>query len=129
MCVVALILGMLMANMLKSVCGCKTVEGQAATSAGSWRGIPGGTGLINTTHKVRCENYSDGWGGQPITGCIWNAANTCVNGDYHHSEFPDCEEWYSLELASDATHDHGTPLACADNECKTRSNGPSVPAK
>jgi len=27
MCVVALILGMLMANMLKSVCGCKTVEG------------------------------------------------------------------------------------------------------
>ena len=28
MCVFALILGMLMANMLKSVCGCKTVEGQ-----------------------------------------------------------------------------------------------------
>jgi len=28
MCVVALILGMLMANMLKSVCGCKNVEGQ-----------------------------------------------------------------------------------------------------
>ena len=28
MCVVALILGMLMANMLKSVCGCKIVEGQ-----------------------------------------------------------------------------------------------------
>ena len=27
MCVVALILGMLLANMLKSVCGCKTVEG------------------------------------------------------------------------------------------------------
>ena len=27
MCVVALILGMLMANMLKSVCGCKSVEG------------------------------------------------------------------------------------------------------
>ena len=28
MCVVALILGMLMANMLNNVCGCKTVEGQ-----------------------------------------------------------------------------------------------------
>ena len=28
MCVVALILGMLLANMLKSVCGCKVVEGQ-----------------------------------------------------------------------------------------------------
>ena len=27
MCVVALILGMLMANMLKSVCGCNSVEG------------------------------------------------------------------------------------------------------
>jgi hypothetical protein len=31
MCVVALILGMLLANMLKSVCGCKVVEGQAYT--------------------------------------------------------------------------------------------------
>tara|TARA_B100000989_G_C19386500_1_gene403877 strand:+ start:326 stop:634 length:309 start_codon:yes stop_codon:yes gene_type:complete len=30
MCVVALILGMLLAHMLKSVCGCKLVEGQAA---------------------------------------------------------------------------------------------------
>ena len=28
MCVVALILGMLLANMLKNVCGCKVVEGQ-----------------------------------------------------------------------------------------------------
>ena len=28
MCVVALLLGMLLANMLKSVCGCKVVEGQ-----------------------------------------------------------------------------------------------------
>ena len=28
-CIVALILGMLMANMLKSVCGCKLVEGYA----------------------------------------------------------------------------------------------------
>ena len=27
-CVVALILGMLLANMLKNVCGCKLVEGQ-----------------------------------------------------------------------------------------------------
>jgi hypothetical protein len=30
MCVVALILGMLMANMLKDVCGCNVVEGQTA---------------------------------------------------------------------------------------------------
>ena len=33
MCVVALILGMLLANMLKSVCGCKNlIEGQGACS-------------------------------------------------------------------------------------------------
>jgi hypothetical protein len=31
MCVVALILGMLLANMLKSVCGCKVVEGQCGS--------------------------------------------------------------------------------------------------
>lgn len=30
MCVVALILGMLLANMLKNVCGCKVVEGQCS---------------------------------------------------------------------------------------------------
>ena len=30
-CVVALILGMLLANMLKNVCGCKTVEGLTGT--------------------------------------------------------------------------------------------------
>jgi len=30
---VALLLGMLLANMLKSVCGCKVVEGQGGQSA------------------------------------------------------------------------------------------------
>ena len=34
MCVVALILGMLLANMLKSICGCKVVEGQGLPPAG-----------------------------------------------------------------------------------------------
>jgi len=32
MCVVSLILGMLLANMLKSVCGCKLVEGQSCNA-------------------------------------------------------------------------------------------------
>jgi hypothetical protein len=32
-CVVALLLGMLLANMLKNVCGCKVVEGQSAGDA------------------------------------------------------------------------------------------------
>jgi hypothetical protein len=36
MCIVALILGMLMYHMLKSVCGCKTVEG---SWAGAWSHI------------------------------------------------------------------------------------------
>tara|TARA_B100000902_G_scaffold332560_1_gene330570 strand:+ start:130 stop:801 length:672 start_codon:yes stop_codon:yes gene_type:complete len=35
MCVVALILGMLLANMLKNVCGCKVVEGQGNSGGGS----------------------------------------------------------------------------------------------
>ena len=35
-CVVALILGMLMAHMLKSVCGCKTVEGTYNFSEVTW---------------------------------------------------------------------------------------------
>ena len=33
MCIVALILGMLMANMLKDVCGCNVVEGSFVNSA------------------------------------------------------------------------------------------------
>jgi hypothetical protein len=34
MCVVALVLGMLLANMLKSVCGCKVVEGAVTCDPG-----------------------------------------------------------------------------------------------
>ena len=34
-CVVALLLGMLLANMLKNVCGCKTVEGNDPVVYGS----------------------------------------------------------------------------------------------
>jgi len=33
-CIVALILGMLIANMLKNVCGCKVVEGVGAEARG-----------------------------------------------------------------------------------------------
>ena len=34
-CIVALILGMLLANMLKNVCGCKDVEGMCTTGCGN----------------------------------------------------------------------------------------------
>jgi hypothetical protein len=37
MCVVALLLGMLLANMLKNVCGCKVVEGLGCTDAPPFR--------------------------------------------------------------------------------------------
>ena len=49
-CVVALLLGMLLANMLKSVCGCKTVEGQTcgARASGSCTGT-GSNGLEHGT--------------------------------------------------------------------------------
>jgi hypothetical protein len=49
MCVVALILGMLMANMLKSVCGCKVVEGQGD-------GLPRCEGFFRTR---LCSNVTD----------------------------------------------------------------------
>jgi hypothetical protein len=54
MCVVALILGMLLANMLKSVCGCKTVEG-------NWRNVM----CINNSNRdfdsgTRCQNRYQG---------------------------------------------------------------------
>ena len=38
MCVVALILGMLLAHMLKNVCGCKVVEGREFTAENCWNG-------------------------------------------------------------------------------------------
>jgi len=47
-CIVALILGMLLANMLKNVCGCKTVEGKWAPTHGP---VPGKCG--------KCVRHSD----------------------------------------------------------------------
>lgn len=35
-CVVALLLGMLLANMLQNVCGCKVVEGQRLDNTGDY---------------------------------------------------------------------------------------------
>ena len=46
MCVVALILGMLMANMLKSVCGCKVVEG-------NWYNV----GCMTTEKYIDSDNW------------------------------------------------------------------------
>ena len=57
MCVVALILGMLMANMLKSVCGCKTVEGNGGVRCDRWR--DNNIQISNEAHrcKTNCADY------------------------------------------------------------------------
>jgi hypothetical protein len=61
MCVVALLLGMLLANMLKSVCGCKTVEGQTYSNlrCGAKPGVP------QTSGHDYCR---DQWDGHPYAG-------------------------------------------------------------
>ena len=63
MCVVALVLGMLLANMLKNVCGCKVVEGYD-------------TCYSDTCHNTRdAAHWRDG-------RCWLNGPdyNTCVMG-------------------------------------------------
>jgi len=53
-CVVALILGMLLANMLKNVCGCKVVEGHVPVTA--CRGVTGGN---ISDFDAECKNCWD----------------------------------------------------------------------
>jgi len=53
MCVVALLLGMLMANMLKDVCGCNVVEGNGGVSCFYWHSHP-----QEANHCVKkCADY------------------------------------------------------------------------
>ena len=61
MCVVSLIFGMLLANMLKSVCGCKVVEGQGD-------GDPMRTDNLSNTCQST-ENYRSQLGVRPCVGC------------------------------------------------------------
>ena len=83
MCVVALLIGMLLANMLKNVCGCKTVEGLTGVSNGACASKRcnsnqtcgtqheqpntrltdmGHHGFANFTPKEVCAQYTS-WGG------------------------------------------------------------------
>ena len=65
MCVIALILGMLMANMLKSVCGCKVVEGQGhvcCTDRNTNCGTRGSGQVISGPTDLRsCNNDGGHW--------------------------------------------------------------------
>jgi len=62
MCVVALILGMLLAHMLKSVCGCKVVEG------GSWHHLT--RNLPPSDFYGCCECFRDGGQSEDYTECM-----------------------------------------------------------
>ena len=55
-CVVALILGMLLAHMLRNVCGCKVVEGQCDPNAGVHPNIPDPAPQAWVTH---CNSIKD----------------------------------------------------------------------
>ena len=55
--VVALILGMLLANMLKGVCGCKVVEGQRTdTMQSDYEEISSPTNVANQEREVMSQN-------------------------------------------------------------------------
>ena len=65
MCVVLFLLGMLLANMLKSVCGCKVVEGQASKvfrprpEGGQYCGQDGDLLSLSDTDKHKCIDNHD----------------------------------------------------------------------
>lgn len=59
MCVVALLIGMLVANMLQNVCGCKKVEGFASGSADEDTGMPLTIDEKNIINKfIKLENQN-----------------------------------------------------------------------
>jgi hypothetical protein len=118
-CVVALILGMLMAHLLKGVCGCKVVEGNVdpdMTCRPEVWGQQGDQGLAyrSTTHKNRCEKLNDyNWHNGAVStagpnhggnsGCTWDEDTmTCSGpGQQQNEEYCeiDCDTWYSVDQA------------------------------
>jgi len=73
MCVVALLLGMLLSNMLKNVCGCKTVEGVSCI-----------TDACTESHKGYAAGCTTMWadpskhGGYPADGFCNIGADPCT---------------------------------------------------
>ena len=67
-CVVALLLGMLLANMLKNVCGCKTIEGA------TFMGVP--------TNKLGDSNC---WFGDCRDGSQGETLGTRINKDKQYA--------------------------------------------
>ena len=76
MCVVAFILGMLLVNMLKSVCGCKVVEGQDCT------GGSGFLGNLGVTDRIPGTPEACGWPEASGYCCFDEGAINVFEGDY-----------------------------------------------
>ena len=91
MCVVALLIGMLLANMLKNVCGCKTVEGQNH----SIQQFEHGGKMFQFGWNENCQ-HSD-----TVCTCF---SDTCASHDEH-----------SIPLCNMATKkcNDGTPCNCS----------------
>ena len=77
--IVALLLGMLLANMLKNVCGCKVVEGQITDGSGP-RCISDGTPAYDGSPRefLECERVAD----------TMSRPNDC----YRHPNQPGCSK-------------------------------------
>ena len=75
MCVVALLLGMLLANMLKSVCGCKTVEGNITCDPSSSDCEGRGDSGIECSDFIK---YCEANGDVKQDGDTWTQNNICT---------------------------------------------------
>ena len=105
-CVLGLLLGMLLANMLKSVCGCKTVEGQILTS------LSESLGTLPVNAPIS-PNYGFGGGGSNVDPDLYcypidgrpRKGSACDGKDTWRSCIYDIDCWpYSLnKLPSDKT--------------------------
>ena len=111
-CIVALILGMLLANMLKNVCGCKVVEGlspspafdrflraasrqlrrQTRSGAAQRAGGRAGSLAEQAGHSsgVAPENLE---GGAGAVGCFSNAEDMAKCCDTHGGKKPEGGDW------------------------------------
>ena len=86
-CVVAILLGMLLAHMLKNICGCKVVEGQHLTIKAPPRGT--GDSCLATHYNIQNQGINN------IINSIGNDAfnnNNCML-NYLASEEHQCNRW------------------------------------
>ena len=117
MCVVALILGMLLANMLKSVCGCKVVEGQEGECGNPNIEYSQGIGGNCVAAEERIANY-----------CILNSDNPID----HDSVVPPrtVDQYCRSHLHSNQCNrplmdDNNVPVYFHGRQCKWEASDPT----